>query len=106
MSPIKFSQKINNSPVRNKMESRPSNLAFSSPLKLSKIPALEKKSTICASERQLVKKVPQNINFTVQKNPISYSEKFNKIFREVDIEDRLKEDLIASIEFQPMRSNL
>lgn len=58
-----------------------SNLTFSSPLKLSKIPALEKTSTICASEPQLIKKVPQNVNLTVQNNPISYSEKFNKMFR-------------------------
>ena len=58
-----------------------------------------------ASEPQLIEKASQNINFTLQNNAVSYSEKFNKIFEDVDIEDGLKEDLIASIEFQPMRSH-
>ncbi len=59
-----------------------------------------------ASEPQLIKKASHSINFTMQKNFASYSEKFNTIFGDVDIEDGLKEDLIASIEFQPMRSHL
>jgi hypothetical protein len=58
------------------------------------------------SEPQLIKKASQHINFTLQKNSASYSEKFNKIFGDVEIEDGLKEDLIASIEFEPMRSQL
>jgi hypothetical protein len=75
-------------------------------LKLSRIPVLEKTPLMSASEPQLIKKASQSINFTLQKNAASYSEKFNTIFGDVDIEDGLKEDLIASIEFQPMRSHL